>query len=58
MCGVGNLTDKPYIYFARPQKGYLDYTTCVAECPSDYNSTLKPEFIILKTARSNRNLDF
>jgi len=40
MCGVGNLTDKPYIYFARPQKGYLDYTTCVAECPSDYNSTL------------------
>lgn len=40
MCGVGNLTDKPYIYFAKPMPGSLDVTTCVSECPTDYTSKL------------------
>jgi|ETNmetMinimDraft_14_1059893.scaffolds.fasta_scaffold38868_2 hypothetical protein len=40
MCGVGNLTDKPYIYFGKPMVGFLDHTTCVSKCPTDYGSKL------------------
>lgn len=41
-CGVDDLEDKPYIYFAIPHPDHLNKTTCVKECPTYNDDSKKP----------------
>lgn len=36
-CGVGHLSDKPYVYWPNPSAWGYFVKTCVAECPSQDN---------------------
>jgi hypothetical protein len=36
-CGVGNLKDYPYVYFASPYPSLLNRTVCVKACPTSYS---------------------
>lgn len=38
-CGVGDLENYPYLYFAEPETN-VSATICVAACPSSSDSTL------------------
>ena len=39
-CGYSpGYEDYKYIYFAKPVRGYLNYTVCVKECPENFTVT-------------------
>lgn len=42
-CGLGDLEDKPYVYFAIPHPDHLNKTTCVEECPMYMDADEKEE---------------
>lgn len=41
-CGIDELEDKKYIYFAIPHPDHLNKTTCVSECPTYTDEKDKP----------------